>query len=116
MRPAERASSPAEQDSKRPQAPASAKGNEPKAAGAGPKTAEGHGPKRKVTARHVLRALAPSDDAANAQASRDPTSKKLWALVQPRLGKARTVAPAQAAPSTEALRKLIRAAQRRPGD
>jgi hypothetical protein len=64
----------------------------------------------------VLRALAPSEDDADAPASTDPTSRKLSTLVQRRLGNARTVTPAQAAPSTEALRQLIRAAQRRPGD
>jgi hypothetical protein len=99
---------------RRPDRSGAPKGSAPNPTSDDPKPANGNGQKRTVTTRHLLRALMPSDDDAEAPTSADPASRKLWALVQRRLGKARTTAPSPAAPSTEALRRLIREAQRQP--
>lgn len=74
-------------------------------------------PDPNTSARRVLRALTPSrDDAGEAPQQPDPASRKLWALVERRLGRSgQAAATEQAAPTPEALRRLLRAAQQQGG-
>ena len=74
-------------------------------------------PTANTAARRVLRALTPRrDDAGEAPQQPDPASRKLWALVERRLGRSgQAAATEQAAPTPEALKRLLRAAQQQGG-
>jgi hypothetical protein len=68
-------------------------------------------------ARQVLLALTPNnEDAGGSPQPPDPASRKLWALVERRLGRSGAAAATeQAAPTPEALRRLLRKAQQQGG-
>lgn len=82
-----------------------------------PATAESDDAKPNAAARRLLQALAPSrNDTGGTPSPADPASRKLWALVQRRVGRSGAVAaPEQAPPSPEALRRLVLEAQRQGG-